>query len=175
MTCRKVRRLIPLAAGDDLRPGEAAKFIAHVDGCPGCRRELEEFRAALAAIRTAAGAEGVADWSEAEWKAVTARLAAEAEDEDGRRTRAGAPAPMRFRWATAAAAGALLGLVVMGALVRGPSAPRGVRGGRGLAVASSERPRPGQDKLAVTMVSPETGLQVVWILDRNFEWKGEQE
>jgi hypothetical protein len=27
----------------------------------------------------------------------------------------------------------------------------------------------------MTMVSPETGLQVVWILDKNFDWKGDRQ
>ncbi len=32
----------------------------------------------------------------------------------------------------------------------------------------------GQDVLSVTMVSKESGLQVVWFFNRNFEWKGDQ-
>jgi hypothetical protein len=32
----------------------------------------------------------------------------------------------------------------------------------------------GQDVLSVTMVSQETGLQVVWFFNKNFEWKGDQ-
>jgi hypothetical protein len=31
-----------------------------------------------------------------------------------------------------------------------------------------------QDILSVTMVSRETGLQVVWFFNKNFEWKGDQ-
>jgi len=31
-----------------------------------------------------------------------------------------------------------------------------------------------QDVLSVTMVSKESGLQVVWFFNRNFEWKGDQ-
>jgi len=33
----------------------------------------------------------------------------------------------------------------------------------------------GQDVLSVTMVSRETGLQVVWFFNKNFEWKGDLE
>lgn len=30
-----------------------------------------------------------------------------------------------------------------------------------------------QDVVTVKLVSPDTGLQIVWVLNRNFEWKGE--
>ncbi len=32
----------------------------------------------------------------------------------------------------------------------------------------------GQDVVSVTLVSHESGLQVVWFFDKNFEWKGDQ-
>ncbi len=32
-----------------------------------------------------------------------------------------------------------------------------------------------QDVVTVKLVSPETGLQIVWVLNRNFEWKGENQ
>ncbi len=32
---------------------------------------------------------------------------------------------------------------------------------------------PSQDEVTVKLVSPETGLQIVWVLNKNFEWKGE--
>ena len=32
---------------------------------------------------------------------------------------------------------------------------------------------PGQDEVTVKLVSPDTGLQIVWVLNKNFEWKGE--
>jgi hypothetical protein len=47
----------------------------------------------------------------------------------------------------------------------------------GQAPASKKAPvkaGPGQDVISVTMVSQETGLQVVWFFNRNFEWKGDQ-
>jgi hypothetical protein len=32
---------------------------------------------------------------------------------------------------------------------------------------------PAQDMVTVRLVSPETGLRIVWVLNRNFKWKGE--
>jgi hypothetical protein len=165
MTCRKARHLMPLAAGDDLGPRRARAFGTHVDACPGCRKELEAFRAALRAVRTAAKGEGVPDWSEGEWKALMVRAAASAGN-GGKGAAAGRPAPWP-RWAAASAAGVLVGLVVLGVLVRGP-----VPGPERRVTAEAARE---QDVVSLTMVSQETGLQIVWFFDKNFDYKGENE
>ena len=38
---------------------------------------------------------------------------------------------------------------------------------------ASLREEVSQEVVSVKLVSPETGLQIVWFLDKNFEWKGE--
>jgi anti-sigma factor RsiW len=172
MTCRKVRNLIPLAAGDDLRPRPAAAVRAHVAACPACRAELEAFRAELAGLKAAARAEGIAGWTEAEWKAAMARVRADANGT--------APSPVRAagsafapRWAAASAIGVVLGLVVLGGLFRGPSPHPDAAAGPAEALVTARTGE--QDTLTMTMVSPETGLQIVWILDKNFDWKGDRQ
>ncbi len=174
MMCRKFRKLVPLAARDDLRPRQARAFRAHLEACSACRAELEAFRRDLAGIRAAAGEEVAAGWAEAEWQTLMARVGARARREDGDRSRSPVAA-LRPRWAAAAAVGVLLGLVIMGALVKGPSLWRGTSEGPGLPAMASGQARPEQDRISITMVSPESGLQVVWILDKNFEWKGDHE
>jgi len=95
----------------------------------------------------------------------------------GKKARAGegrAPRSVFWpRWAAASALGAFLGLVVLGVLFNGPARPtrRSPNGDGAAAAPGAAR----QDKVAITMVSPETGLQVVWFLDKNFDWKGDQE
>ena len=173
MTCRKVRKLMPLFAGDDLGPRRTRAVRSHVDACPACRRELEELREALARIKAAAKEEAVPDWNEGEWKALMVRATAQA----GTGAKGGADArPVPWPgWAAASAAGVLVGLVVLGVLVRGPvPGPEGhlAAGGRTGESAAAARE---QDVVAMTMVSQETGLQVVWFLDKNFDYKGEQE
>ena len=173
MTCRRVRKLMPLFVGDDLRPGQAAAVRDHIDACPGCREEFEAFRAAMAGIKAAAKAEGVAEWREGEWNALMARVTAEDEGRRGSlrqgrgarsRTAMGCgfgPRRRRSGWSfSPCSSGAR------------PSSPEGYRTKGSQAIASGRSP---QDKVAMTMVSPETGLQVVWILDKNFDWKGDQE
>ena len=172
MTCRKVRKLIPLAAGDDLSPRRTRGIRAHVDACPACRQELAEFREALRRVQAAAKEEAVPDWSEGEWRALMVRATASPrEDRLGARENRG-PAPWP-RWAAASAAGVLVGLVVLTVLLRGPG-PKGrvAPGGRTGEAAAAARE---QDVVSMTMVSQETGLQVVWFLDKNFDYKGEKE
>jgi len=170
MTCRTIRRLMPLAAGDDRRPRRARAFRAHLDACPACREELRAFRAALAALRTAAKGEGVPDWTETEWRALMARTAGQSETGEAGQAAPARPA-FRPRWAAASAAGALIGLVALALLFRGPvSGPEGRTTAGGPAVAAGE-----QDVLSMTMVSQETGLQIVWFFDKDFDYKGENE
>ena len=75
MTCRKVRKVLPLMAGGDLAGRKAVKVEAHLAVCASCRRELEEYWGALGRVRAAARAEGAGEWSEAEWLALMARVA----------------------------------------------------------------------------------------------------
>lgn len=172
MTCRRVRKLMPLFAGDDLRPRPAAAFRAHIDSCPGCREELERFRTALAGIKTAAKTAGAAEWREGEWDALMARVATEARVTRGATSGVGAP-PIRPSWAAASVVGTFLCLIVLSMLFRGPSSrPERMK-------AAGEKPGAAeageQDRLTLTLISPESGLQVVWIFDKNFDWKGDQE
>jgi predicted anti-sigma-YlaC factor YlaD len=172
MTCRKAKDLIPLYAGGDLRPRLAARVRAHVDSCPSCREESREYQTALARVKAAAKAEGGPDWSEADWRALMARVADEgrpaSEAAGGRRGPVLLP-----RWAAASVLGAAIGLAVLITLVKdgrigerpGPSAA-------GPVAAGADRK---QDVISVTMVSPESGLQVVWFLDKDFDWKGDKE
>jgi hypothetical protein len=171
MTCRKLRKLMPLFAGDDLGPRRTQAVRAHVDACPACRRELEELRAALARFKTAAMDESVPDWSEGEWKALMVR-AAGVTLRGGEKGRAWDGRVLLPRWAAASALGALIGLAVLSALFRRPGPGPAERPDPPLALADAGRV---QDVVSMTMVSQETGLQIVWFLDKNFDYKGEQE
>ena len=157
MTCRKAKKLVPLYAGDDLRPRLGAAVRVHIDACLSCRKELGEYRQALTRLKAAAKAESVFDWSEGEWRTLAARF--QPENPAKRR-----PAFLaRPRWAAASVLGAFLGLAVLTMLFKdGNLGPR-------------ETPTAGEPSVvSLTLVSQETGLQVVWFLDKNFEWKGDK-
>lgn len=172
MTCRKVKTLIPLFAGDDLRPGRARAVRSHIEDCPGCQRELEDYRQTLTRLKAAAKAERVPDWGEGEWKALITRATAGAGEAGEAMTGRGARI-LKPSWAAASVLGAFLCLIVLGVLFRGPSLQSGRTPSEGRTTRAAENAK--QDKVTVTMVSPETGLQVVWFLDKNFDWKGDQE
>jgi predicted anti-sigma-YlaC factor YlaD len=155
MTCRKAKKFIPLYAGDDLRPRLSAAVRTHIDACFSCRKELGEYRQALTRLKAAAKAESVPDWSEGEWRALAARFKPAAP--------ATRPAFLaRPRWAAASVLGAFLGLAVLSLVFKdGNLGPRGTS------------PAGEPSVVSLTLVSQETGLQVVWFLDKNFAWKGE--
>ena len=157
MTCRKAKELIPLYAGDDLRPRIMAAVRAHVDTCPSCWKELGEYRESLSRLKAAAKAESVPDWGEGEWRALAARFRPESPEK-------GRPAILaRPHWAAASVLGAFLGLAVMSLVFKdGNLGPRGVS------------PTDEPSVVSLTLVSQETGLQIVWFLDKNFEWKGDE-
>jgi len=173
MTCRKALKLMALAAGGDLGPRQARALRAHVEACPGCRKELEALRAALRAFRTAAEDEGVPDWTEGEWKALMVRAAAGPE-RAGQTSRGVVRPGPRPRWAAASALGALMAIAVLFAILRGPVPGPGrtpTNAGLSLEAAAPK----GQDVVSVTMVSRETGLQIVWFFDKEFDYKGDHE
>jgi hypothetical protein len=167
MTCRKAQRLMALFAGDDLGPRLARAVRAHLDACPECRRELEAFRGSLAEFKAEAGREEVPQWGPGEWRALMDRVVGEARGSGAPEARPVWRFP-RPRGAAAAALGALLGFGALALLVlRPPSGPEGT--------ALADRAAGEQDVVSLTMVSQETGLQVVWFFDKNFDYKGERE
>jgi hypothetical protein len=126
------------------------------------------------ALRTIAGearAAGVPDWSEAEWSAAMSRVRSEASgDAPGPASRRAAEGG--WRWVPASALGAAVGLALLFVLLGGPGRERPAPSGAGTGLVSEAKP---QDVLTMTLVSPETGLQIVWFFDKDFDYKGEQE
>jgi len=169
MTCRKALKLMPLLAGDDIGPRRARTVRAHVDACPACRRELDGIREALARVKAAARAESLPDWSAGEWKALMVRAVEGGPAAAGARERFGRQALLP-RWAAASALGALIGLAVLSVLIRGPvPGPAPVEtAGR----AAETGALPDQDVVSMTVVSQETGLQIVWFFDKKFDYEG---
>lgn len=157
MKCLKAKKTIPLLAGGDLSSRKERNVRAHLGICPACRKELEEYRIALGWAKASAREEKPGDWSESEWKALMARITAE----KGRKGTA--VLRLRPRWALVSGIAAVIILAVTILFVRdtafGPQAAS---------------PAPGPDVVSVKMVSQETGLQVVWFFNKNFDWKGDK-
>jgi len=73
MNCKKVRHNLPLLAAQDLSKKRGLRLQKHLDGCAGCRKEVEEYKTALQGIKNLAEKEGLKSWDEAEWKAAIKR------------------------------------------------------------------------------------------------------
>ena len=177
MTCSKAKKLMALYAGGDLPERRKRAVGAHLDSCPACRKELEGYRRALAWVKAAAGSETPPEWSDGQWQAVMARAVGQGRERTEGRAGLAGPASL-LRWAAAAgAAGALVLAAVM--LIQNGS---GFRPGPVATAPGAAEPMAGvlggpssQDVVSVTLVSEETGLQIVWFFNRNFEWKGDRE
>jgi hypothetical protein len=104
MTCRKARKLLPLAAGGDLTEAKSRKVALHLKSCPACRAELEAYRSALKRIR-GFDSENTAgpSWDEAAW-AKAVRKAVKQE---------GAPAALRPKLAMRPAVVAVVGMALI--------------------------------------------------------------
>jgi anti-sigma factor RsiW len=68
--------MIPLCAGGELSGMKARRLERHLGECSDCRKVVEEYRAALAGLRTAARQEEY-DWPDAEWKSLMTRIKTE--------------------------------------------------------------------------------------------------
>jgi hypothetical protein len=73
MNCGRAGRIIPLYAGGELTGIKARRLERHINRCSDCREKAEEFRAAIAGLRTAVRRDEL-DWPEAEWKLLMARI-----------------------------------------------------------------------------------------------------
>jgi hypothetical protein len=73
MNCRRAGKMIPLYAGGELSDKKTRRLERHLEECADCRKILEEFRDALAALRAAAKRDEH-DWPEAEWKSLMTQI-----------------------------------------------------------------------------------------------------
>jgi membrane carboxypeptidase/penicillin-binding protein PbpC len=75
MKCKKVKRLLPLYAGNDLSLRMASVVKSHLSGCPECRREYKVYIQSLQEIKGWLKSERI-DWDEAEWQQSVKRASA---------------------------------------------------------------------------------------------------
>lgn len=164
MRCGKARKLIPLLVGGDLRTGLAVRTTAHVESCDVCRRYFEEMSSALARLRTEAG-QTAPCWKPGEFESLAAgALSRAAATRAAERHR-----PFILRPAPAAA------LVILAVLLTFVLFDRAFRRSAPPVIGPGARSAEAQPKHVISMVlvSSESGLQVTWFLDSDFDWKGE--
>lgn len=172
MRCKKVQRLIPLMAGDELAGPKALKVRTHLSRCPLCRREYEKYVFLVQKTRKWL-AEDRVDWENREWR----QTLKEVIREKGSERHSMVPWPFPKGWAFALMAGAVL--LITALVVRPPIVekiglkPRYEDGARVEALEAAKESGQ-QEVVSMTMVSKETGLKIVWFFNKNFELEEKQ-
>lgn len=167
MNCKRIRKYLPLYLGTDLTPKKAEAARAHLDTCAECQREYEKYLRSLKLARNWLS-ESQVEWREGEWSRTVQKVTSEKT-----KILAGfAPWPFKKGWAFA-----LMGAVVV-MLIFFVTRPLflGLEDFRGQTTLAKRYPqqqenaaiKSSQEVVSMTMVSKETGLKVIWILNKNF-------
>lgn len=157
MKCHKIRRLLPLMAGSELPESQAPMVKSHLEGCPRCREEYETYVFLIGRTRKWF-AEDRIGWKDEEWEQTVRSVVNQA----SAKKKSLVPWPFPKAWAYAVMAGVMLLATTL--IVRPPFVEQ-----FGLAPRSGSEVRmEKQEVISMTMVSKETGLKIVWILNKNF-------
>jgi hypothetical protein len=158
MRCQKIRRLLPLLAGDELPEKQMAKVKEHLKGCLPCREEYEKYVLLVRNTRRWLD-ENRVGWEEQEWRDIVQN----AVNQGTKRKSVLVPWPFPRGWAYALMAGVMLLIATF--IVRPPFVEH-----NGLTPKlGDEGEAKKQEVVSMTMVSKETGLKIVWFLDKNFD------
>lgn len=156
MKCVRIRKCLPLYIGADLSPKKTEKVRLHLDTCDKCQKEYEDYTRALGTAREWLR-ESTEVWGEGEWRRTVQNTTAER----SKPLPGFAPWPFKKGWAFAVMTAVTVAVVFF---VTRPLY-LGVEDVPGQTVLSKSHP---QDVVSMTMVSKDTGLKVVWILNKNF-------
>ncbi len=167
MKCKKIRKYLPLYIGADLSPKKEEAVRAHLDTCSECQKEYEVYVRSVKTAREWLGKSGVT-WGEGEWRRTVQNVTAE----KSKSLPGFVPWPFKKGWAFAVMAAVMVVVVffVMRPLYLG------VEDFAGETILSKRHSqhevgalfKSPQDVVSMTMVSKDTGLKVVWILNKNF-------
>ncbi len=168
MKCKKVRRLLPLVAGGDLRPSLISAVKAHLERCPGCQDEYDAYILSLETTKEWLEKDR-RDWEESEWRRAVENAVTQ------RRPEVSPLAPWPFQKAWAYAMMGVLAVALTLLLVVNPfNIGQGLRTDSGIASRTQAQlsgiPLNGsqQQTVKMTMVLPETGQKIIWFFDKNF-------
>jgi hypothetical protein len=173
MKCRQVQKWLPLFIKDDLIPAQRVKIESHLRDCSVCREEVELYRASSEKMQEWLEQESI-HWDQGAWEKALRRAMEPADEKDASL----APWPFKKGWALALM---LFIVALVGVFVIRPLPLRRFLG-KGVEVAAAVQEgyasRAEQDvtqeMISMTMVSKESGLKIVWIFNKNFEWEENQ-
>lgn len=167
MRCKRILKYLPLFVGAELSPKKDKAIRTHLDTCVGCRKEHQAYIQALKIAKDLLSKSTVA-WSEDEWE----RIVFDAAAEKSKSLSGFAPWPFKKGWAVAVM------VAVMAIVIFFVTRPLylGDEDFPSQSILSKHHPqnetgavfKSPQDVVSITMVSKDTGLKVVWILNKNF-------
>jgi len=156
MKCKRIRKYLPLYIGFDVSPKKEEAVRVHLNTCNECQKEYEAYVRSLKTAKEWLDDSAVV-WEEGEWR----RIVQNAVAEKSKPLTGFAPWPFKRGWAIAAMAAVMIVFIFF---VTRPLF-LGLEDFPGQTVLAK---RHQQDVISMTMVSKDSGLKVVWILNKNF-------
>jgi len=169
VNCKKVRRLLPLMAGSEIPKPKILSLKAHLEECSKCRQEYDSYVLSLEKAKEWL-AKDRKDWEESDWQQALQRAIKDKKPE----VRPLVPWPFKKVWAYS-----FIGIVVVALTLLFIIRPSIMQKKMGLGsekftqeqaqLLRSFQEESEQDVVSMTLVSKETGLKIVWFLNKNFE------
>lgn len=169
MNCKKVQRLLPLMAGSDIPQSKILSLKAHLEKCPECRQEYDSYILSLEKTKEWLAKDGK-DWEESDWQRVLQRAM---KDKKPKVSSLGLW-PFKKVWAYS-----LTGMLAVSLTLLFIIRPSIIQKKMGLGsekfteeqsqLFRSSPEESKQEVISMTIVSKETGLKIVWFLNKNFE------
>lgn len=166
MKCQKVRQLLPLLAGSELPESQIPSVRSHLNTCSRCQEDYEKYAFLIDETRKWLAEEKI-EWEEKEWQK-SVQLAVASGLSKGTSM---IPWPFSRAWAYALMVGVMLLLTTF--VVRPPFLEHIGLTPRYVDMAVMEEWETSgklekQEVVSMTMVSQESGLKIVWFLNKNF-------
>ena len=170
MNCRNVKKWLPLFVGGDLGGKKTAAVEKHLGTCAGCREEWARDRESLGQAKRWMKSETAA-WSETDWRMVVRKAVDRPERRTDRSPLAPWPYQKSLAWGLMAASAVFL--VFLFILPSGLTKLTGLDSVR-LAEIRHEPlwdhgQKPEQDVVSMTLVTPDSGIKIVWFMNKNFD------
>ncbi len=169
MNCKKVQRLLPLMAGSEIPKLKIFSLKAHLEECPECRQEYDSYILSLEKTKEWL-AKDRKDWEESDWQRTLRKAIKDKKPEVSSLV----PWPFKKTWAYSLigvlAVALTLFLIIRPSIIQkkmGLGSEKFTEEQAQLFRSSPEESK--QEVVSMTFVSKETGLKIVWFLNKNFE------
>ncbi|MBD3414078.1 MAG: hypothetical protein GF421_06590 [Candidatus Aminicenantes bacterium] len=162
MKCKKTRNWLPLFVGGDLGEMKSSQVKSHLRNCPLCQQEYHKYQHSLEKTKAWIKNETM-DWSQIEWQ----DCLNSAVKEKTPKSKIFIPLSFKPSWAVGLM---LIIAIALSIFIMNPSL---VTKDNTEIFASALDTEDFQKEVELVLVSQETGLQVKWIFNKEFNLKEE--